>query len=343
MTGKATAHRRFNPLSRRWILVSADRLTRPWQGQRDAPPTVSAAPYDPTCYLCPGNQRAHGLVNPRFVEPWAFDNDYPALEPTGPPAPASPHPLLTAAPAAGRCRVLCYSPAHDASFATMTVAQIAAVVDAWAEETRRLSAAPGVLHVQIFENRGEMMGASSPHPHCQIWSTTFVPDEVDAEWRSQHDYHASAGSDLLGDYLQQEEHLGERLIAACGAWVAVVPYWAAWPFETLLVPRRLVGALDDLEPYERRDLAALLSTLVRAYDGLFGVPFPYTMGVHAPPTADDRRIGRLHVHFYPPLLRSATVRKFMVGFELFGMPQRDFLPEHAAQRLRERLPARSSM
>jgi UDPglucose--hexose-1-phosphate uridylyltransferase len=184
-----------------------------------------------------------------------------------------------------------------------------------------------------------MMGASSAHPHCQIWATRFVPDEVDTEWRAQEDYQSAVGTDLLGDYLALEERLGERLVARHDAWVALVPFWATWPFETLLVPRRLAGSIEDLDGHERRDLAGLLTRLVRAYDRVFDVPFPYSMGIHVRPSTAAPRVGRMHLHFYPPLLRSATIRKFMVGFELFGMPQRDFAPESAAQRLRELLDA----
>jgi UDPglucose--hexose-1-phosphate uridylyltransferase len=328
------AHRRWNPLAGRWVLVTPGRLARPWQGEQHQPARETAVAYDPSCYMCPGNVRASGAVNPRYEGPFVFDNDYPALRPDSAPVAASDSPLLHVDSASGVCRVVCYTPRHDATLAHLSVPEVRAVVDCWADEIVALRRQPSIAAVQVFENRGAMMGASNPHPHGQIWATSFVPDEVDAEAQAQARYTAThAGADLLGDYLGVEIGERHRVVDENDEWVCLVPFWATWPFETLLVPRRRVGTIEDLTARERDDLSAILSSLCRTYDRLFGVPFPYSMGAHVRPAgADDS--WRLHFHFYPPLLRSATVRKFMVGFELLGMPQRDFTPEEAADRLR---------
>ena len=330
-------HRRWNPLRQSWVLVSPHRTQRPWQGevgQKAAPSSVS---YDPQCYLCPGNQRAGGAVNPVYDGVFSFVNDYAALLPD-PPAvtDVSPSSLLVAESARGLCKVLCYHPDHSLTLARMTHDEIRPVVDAWTREYIELGGIDWIEYVQIFENRGAMMGASNPHPHGQIWSTGFVPDEPAAETRAQHDHLARTGHCLLCDTIEAEQLAGERIVFENDQFLAIVPWWAVWPFEVLLVSRRHARALPELYIDERDGLADALKRLTTRYDNLFETSFPYTMGFHQAPTdGDEHAEWHFHAHFYPPLLRSATVRKFMVGFEMLGMPQRDITPEDAAQRLRD--------
>jgi UDPglucose--hexose-1-phosphate uridylyltransferase len=331
-----TPHRRWNPLRQDWVLVSPHRTQRPWQGEVGQKAAPSGVAYDPECYLCPGNTRAGGAVNPVYESVFSFVNDYAALLPEALPALDPPSsPLLVAAPARGLCKVLCYHPNHSLTLSRMRVDEIRPVVDAWTEEFAQLSALGWIEYVQIFENRGAMMGASNPHPHCQIWSTGFVPDEPAAETRSQREYLDRTGHCLLCDYLQAELLAGERVVFENDGFVALVPWWAVWPFEVLIVSRRHVGALPEFSDAERDGLADVLRRLTTRYDNLFEVSFPYTMGFHQSPAGSGSHPEwHFHAHFYPPLLRSATVRKFMVGFEMLGMPQRDITAESAAERLR---------
>jgi UDPglucose--hexose-1-phosphate uridylyltransferase len=329
-------HRRWNPLRQDWVLVSPHRTQRPWLGevgQKTAPLAVS---YDPECYLCPGNKRAGGAINPSYESVFTFVNDYAALLPD--PAPAPPDlPLLAAAPARGLCKVLCYHPDHSLTLARMTREEIRTVIDAWTAEFEQLAALDWIEYVQIFENRGAMMGASNPHPHCQIWSTGFVPDEPAREAAAQREYLDRTGRCLLCDYLAAEIAAGERIVFENEQFVVLVPWWAVWPFEVLIVSRRHLGALPELEIAEREGLADVLRRLTTRYDNLFATSFPYTMGFHQSPVkagAGPHPEWHFHAHFYPPLLRSATVKKFMVGFEMLGMPQRDITAEFAAERLR---------
>jgi UDPglucose--hexose-1-phosphate uridylyltransferase len=291
--------------------------------------------YDPSCYLCPGNQRAGGVRNPSYVETFVFDNDFPALLPDTERQQLNGDELLVAESERGLCRVVCYSPRHDLTLAEMELDGVARVVDVWAEQYAELSAIPWVRHVQIFENRGASMGASNPHPHGQIWADERLPNEPVKELRQQRTYAAEHGNCLLCDYLSLELRQCQRVVCENESFVALVPFWASWPYETLVLPRRHLGALPDLGPIERQGLAEMLRRLTRRYDRLFAVPFPYSMGFHQRPT-DDQTYPEwhLHAHFYPPLL-SATVRKFMVGYEMLGQPQRDITPEQAAERLRQ--------
>ncbi|MBX9795720.1 UDP-glucose--hexose-1-phosphate uridylyltransferase [Sphingomonas sp.] len=323
-------HRRRNPLTGRWVLVSPHRLQRPWQGQEEAADATRPPAYDPTCYLCPGNARAGGAVNPAYAGPHAFTNDYAALLP-GDGAGGEDDPLFTAQGVAGTCRVICYSPDHGAGLGDLPLAGVRAVIDCWAAEAAALGA--DYPCVQIFENRGAMMGASNPHPHGQVWATAHLTDEMAAEDAHQRAYVAQHGRALLGD-LAEREAGGPRVVEANADWLVIVPYWAAWPFETLLLPRFAVARLPELDDARRDSLAAVLQALIRRYDALFGCAFPYSMGWHGAPFGAAAESWRLHAHFYPPLLRSASVRKFMVGFELLGEPQRDLMPEDAAARLR---------
>jgi UDPglucose--hexose-1-phosphate uridylyltransferase len=338
-------HRRYNPLLSEWVLISPQRTQRPWQGETTKPSPIPSLTYDPECYLCPGNLRSNGQNNPAYTRVFAFNNDFPALLSDAQPASTSlyPSPLLRSEPERGLCRVLCFHPNHSLTLARMAVPDIARVVDAWAEETAAISEIPWINHIQIFENRGFMMGASNPHPHCQIWATEHIPDLPLRELAAQQAYHEENHSCLLCNYLATElaqnatrnESAEARIVVQNDLFVALVPYWATWPFETLVLPRRHLGSFTDLTPQERNALAAILKSVTTRYDNLFEVPFPYTMGFHQRPThGQGHDAMHFHAHFYPPLLRSAEIRKFMVGFEMLGMPQRDLTPESAAARLR---------
>jgi UDPglucose--hexose-1-phosphate uridylyltransferase len=327
--------RRLNPLTGEHVLVSPGRTQRPWQGKREAVSDERRPAYDPTCYLCPGNTRASGQVNPAYDRTFAFDNDFAALSPVAS-AVADEDPLFRSEPESGVCRVVCFSPRHDLSLPELGVADIEAVLATWTDETRALGQRPDIAHVQVFENKGELMGCSNPHPHSQVWATAHIPNEPEKELRQQRDYLQRHGQPMLADYLAEELRRQDRLVEVNERWAAVVPFWAAWPFETLVVPRRPLRTLLDLTDDDRAALAELLQRLTTRYDNLFEISFPYSMGFHQAPFDDTPHPEwTLHMHFYPPLLRSATIRKFMVGFEMLGMPGRDLTPEAAAQRLRE--------
>ncbi len=327
----ASPHRRYNPLTDDWVLVSAERTDRPWQGDQGIAAEVDRPAYDPGCYLCPGNARAGGSVNPSYDGTLAFTNDFPALQPetgTG----RFEDGLLVAEGERGTCRVLCFSPRHDRSLADLGPVGVRDVVDLWADETTELGST--YRWVQVFENRGAAMGASNPHPHGQIWAGSALPREAAREAAAQRGHLERTGRRLLLDYAGQEAD-GPRVVVEDQDWLVVVPFWAAWPFETLIVPKRPAGRLADLPPGARDHLAATLIALLTRYDGLFQYPFPYSMGWHQAPFGGEPVDGwQLHAHVYPPLLRSATVRKFMVGYELLAEPQRDLTPEAAAERLR---------
>ena len=336
-------HRRYNPLSREWVLVSPHRTQRPWQGQVEQTPPEQRPVYDPKCYLCPGNERAGGARNPNYEHTFIFTNDFAALLLDTPEGEfirgagdsAGGMPLLRAVSERGTSRVVCFSPRHDLTLAEMDVADLARVVDVWVAQYEDLGANPLIGYVQIFENRGAMMGASNPHPHGQIWATEHVPLNVAREQEAQAEYYAANGRTLLSDYLALELQDGGRIVCANDHFAALVPFWAIWPFETLVISRRPVGALPDLDSAERAGLADILKRLTTRYDNLFQVSFPYSMGFHQRPTDGEAHPEwHLHAHFYPPLLRSATVRKFMVGYELLAEAQRDITAETAAERLR---------
>ncbi len=331
-----TPHRRYNPLTEQWVLVSPQRALRPWLGAREPLHRADEHAYDPGCALCPGNLRASGARNPQYTGPFAFDNDFPALLPLSDAPAGEDGPLFRCCAEPGRCRVVCFGPRHDLSLPQLGLSEVVAVLACWREETARLLAEPGSGYVQIFENKGAAMGCSNPHPHSQVWATQHLPDELSKEARSQRAYREHHGRHLLVDYLEEEQRRRARLVCGNERFTALVPYWATWPFETLVLPRRKVGSLLELEPDESVALAELLQRLTTRYDNLFACPFPYTLGVHQAPAKHlDHGDMQLHLHVYPPLLRDAGVRKFMVGFELLAMPQRDLTPEQAAARLRE--------
>ncbi len=329
-------HRRYNPLLDEWVLVSPHRLQRPWQGQVEPTPPSRLPPYDPACYLCPGNERTNGDCNPAYEATFAFDNDFPALLPAGSGSPTPLDDLFVAEPQPGRCRVVCFSPRHDLTLAQMDEGAIRAVIDTWADEVERLSRVDGINYVQVFENKGAPMGCSNPHPHGQVWASAIVPHIPARKLDLQRRYAGRHGNDLIGDYLARELASGERVVLRNDAWVVVVPFWAIWPFETMVVPVRMVDDLRDVDHDERDQLADIIRRLTTRYDNLFTCSFPYSMGWHGRPVDGQAHPGcRLHAVYFPPLLRSAAVRKFLVGYEMTGEPQRDLTPESAAARLRE--------
>ncbi len=345
-------HRRFNPLLNEWVLVSPQRLSRPWLGRTEPAAAASQPRYDSVCYLCPGNLRAGDVRNPMYEHTFVFDNDFPALlrdqtslkagatkdmwhDPLGSSGQDPSLGLLVARPEPGICRVVCFSPRHDASLPCLSVAELRKVVDVWVDEFVSLGALPAIGHVQIFENRGAAMGASNPHPHGQIWANATVPDVPAREGLQLAAHRSARGSCLLCDYLAAERQAGERLVCHNDAFVAVVPFWAVWPFETLVLPARHMTGLDELTTEEREGLADILKRVTSRYDALFAAPCPYSMGFHQRPTdGDPHPEWHLHAHFFPPVLRSAAVHKFMVGYELLATPQRDLTPERAASMLR---------
>ena len=325
-------HRRLNLLTGNWVLVSPHRAKRPWQGQQETPDRSARPAHDPECYLCTGNKRVTGEQNPEYTDTFVFTNDFAALTVDAPDAPASANPLFQNGSARGTSRVVCFSPDHSKSLPELSPAAIEKVIDTWSEQTAELGAK--YPWVQVFENKGAMMGCSMPHPHGQIWANSFLPNEAATEDKHQRAYFEAHGRPLLLDYATQEAG-GERVVVETAHWLAVVPYWAAWPFETLLMPKARVARLPDLSEAQRKDLAIALKKLTSRYDNLFTCSFPYSMGWHGAPFSEgDQEHWQLHAHFYPPLLRSATGRKFMVGYEMLAESQRDLTPEQAADRLR---------
>jgi UDPglucose--hexose-1-phosphate uridylyltransferase len=319
------------------VLVSPHRALRPWQGAIEKLPPSQQPAYDPSCYLCPGNQRAGGVHNPAYQGTFVFDNDFAALKPGTPPdrIDVEGKGLLVAEGEPGTCRVMCFSPRHDLTLSTMDTTDIAEVVRTWTSQFQELGSRPHINHVQIFENRGAMMGASNPHPHCQIWATHSVPEAPAREFTAQSEYLSTHSSCLLCDYVALEQKQGVRVVCENESLVAILPFWAVWPFELLVCSRRHLATLSDLTADEQSGLARLLKQVTATYDRVFEVSFPYSMGFHQAPTDNKAHPEwHFHAHFYPPLLRSATVRKFMVGFEMLGTPQRDITPETAAERLR---------
>ena len=330
-----TPHRRFNPLTGDWILVSPQRSKRPWQGQIEAPAISNLPGYDPACYLCPGNERAGGVKNPQYTGTFVFTNDFAAILPGSSEDTNHPTGLFRAEEEFGYCKVVCFSPRHDLSIPEMTPDSVTQVIQTWAQQTEELSKNPEIKYIQVFENKGAVMGCSNPHPHSQIWSQSNLPNEIIKELSNQTHYYKEHNQPLLLDYLHQEVEYGERVILANEHFTALVPFWAEWPFETIVIAHRDVPNLNGLTNAEMASLADVYRRLTIRYDNLFKSSFPYSMGFHqAPNDGVEHPEWVLHAHFYPPLLRSATIRKFMVGYELLAMPQRDITPEAAAERLR---------
>jgi UDPglucose--hexose-1-phosphate uridylyltransferase len=333
---KTDPHRRFNPLTREWVLVSPQRTGRPWQGQVEELAAETAPEYDPQCYLCPGNTRAGGVQNPHYTSTFVFDNDFAALKPDTGPDRFERGGLLLAETEPGICRVVCFSPKHNLTMANMAVDDLRLVVDTWVDQFTDLGERPIINYVQIFENRGAMMGASNPHPHCQIWSGRSLPTELVKEQNAQRAWLDDRRTCLLCEYLRLERASQERLVEENDGFVALVPFWAVWPFEIMVLAKRHMTGIHRLNRAERRGFAEILQKVTSRYDRLFQTPFPYSFGIHQRPTDGvPHDEWHLHAHFYPPLLRSATVRKFLVGYEMLAGPQRDIAPETAAERLRE--------
>ena len=335
---KEHPHKRYNPLTGEWVLVSPHRTKRPWQGQVEKLPPESRPAYDPQCYLCPGNERAGGHRNPAYEGTFVFTNDFSALLEDTPGGRYEAGGLLRAESESGICKVVCFSPAHNLTVAEMEIPALRQVVDTWVSEYSDLLSRPEIAYVEIFENRGEMMGCSNPHPHCQIWASSTLPNEILKEDAAQKDWLERTGRTLLSSYLDIELELGERVVCENPGFVAVVPFWAVWPFEVMLISRRPVTGMDEFTGEERGALASILQEVAARYDNLFEISFPYTMGFHQRPKGKHPH-WHFHAHYYPPLLRSATVRKFMVGYEMLATPQRDITAEAAAARLRS-LPSR---
>ena len=329
------AHRRFNALTGRWVLVSPHRTQRPWQGQEESASSDVASAHEANCYLCPGNTRAGGTTNQDYKGAYVFQNDFSALLSEVPEGQVDDHELLLSRSESGICRVVCFSPRHDLTLAQMAVEDIQQLVALWAEQYVELGAMEGINHVQIFENKGEIMGCSNPHPHGQIWAQRTVPEEPARESERMLAHYQRTGRTLLSDYREVELARADRIVCQNNAFVALVPFWATWPFETLVLCKRHVRNLNDMTDAERSDLADILKRLTTRYDNLFECSFPYSAGMHQAPTdGADHDAWDWHMHFYPPLLRSSSVKKFMVGYEMLGEPQRDITPEAAAERLR---------
>jgi len=331
-------HRRFNPLRDEWILVSPHRAKRPWQGQQEAADRSPRPAHDPGCYLCAGNRRISGETNPPYTGTFVFTNDFAALLPDTPDVPPQDDVLLRMQGARGTSRVVCFSPDHGKSLPELPLPAIGRVIATWRDQCAELGRT--YPWVQVFENKGAMMGCSNPHPHGQIWASSYLPNDAAVEDRTQAEWLPAHGRPLLVDYVRRELADGARTVVDTAHWIAVVPYWAAWPFETLLAPKAHVRRITELAPEQQADLAVALKKLTSRYDNLFQCAFPYSMGWHGAPFAPDGSAAtadahwQLHAHFYPPLLRSATVRKFMVGYEMLAEAQRDLTPEQAAERLR---------
>lgn len=325
-------HRRYNPLKGEWVLISPHRTQRPWLGKQESVQR-KISEYEPDCYLCPGNVRANGETNPQYTSTFVFQNDYSALLPETDEGYFEMEKFMVAEKVNGLCKVICFSPKHNITLPEMSVGEISEVIKLWIAECRVMF--EKYKWVQIFENKGEVMGASNPHPHCQIWASSFLPNELLEEDKNQNNYLQTNKTVLLSDYRNFEILKNERIIIQNERWISLVPYWAIWPYETMILPRKDIKSILELSEEDVKYLAEILKGHLIKYDNLFNVPFPYSMGFHFVPPGYDNSGWLLHIHFYPPLLRSATVKKFMVGYEMLAESQRDITPEQAALRLRE--------
>ena len=328
------SHRRYNILTGEWVLVSPHRTKRPWQGKEEDIVKEERPSYDPNCYLCPGNERAGGHTNEKYEDPWAFTNDFAALK-TDVPQEKFKSGLLKAESESGTCKVVCFSPDHSLTLPVMEVEAIDKVIALWQREYKELGAKEDINHIQIFENKGAVMGCSNPHPHGQIWAQRTIPQEVSKKCQNLSEYFENNKTSLLSDYLKQELQAKERIVVETEYFVALVPYWAIWPYEVMIIPRKQHRSILSLSVQERKDYAKIIKAVTIKYDNLFKISFPYSSGIHQAPTdGRDWESWHFHMSFYPPLLRSATVKKFMVGYEMFATPQRDITAEMAADTLR---------
>jgi UDPglucose--hexose-1-phosphate uridylyltransferase len=333
---KEHPHTRKNLLTGEWILVSPHRTKRPWQGKQEQVPPTTMPAYDPACYLCPGNTRADGSVNEQYEGPFAFTNDFAALLPDTPDGTTTIGGLLEARSERGICRVIGFSPRHDLTLPQLSIPEIEKVIALWCREFNELSSNKDIRYIQVFENKGSIMGCSNPHPHGQIWASTSIPVEIQKELKQPRAYFEEKGRTLLSDYLATELDQRERILEENEHFVVLVPFWATWPYETMIISRRPVYYTHEFTDAEKKALAAALKNLTTRYDNLFEISFPYSAGIHQAPVNTEDRLGwHWHMHFYPPLLRSATVKKFMVGYEMLANPQRDITPEWAAEKLRQ--------
>ncbi|MBY0480002.1 MAG: UDP-glucose--hexose-1-phosphate uridylyltransferase [Chitinophagaceae bacterium] len=332
---KEHSHTRLNILTGDWILVSPHRMKRPWQGKVEDLPVDNRPSYDPACYLCPGNKRSDGTENLEYTDVYSFTNDFSSLLADTPKSILNQGDLLVAKAESGICKVLCFSPDHSLTLPLMCEAAIEKVIELWQNEFAALSENSSIKYIQIFENKGEMMGCSNPHPHGQIWASSSVPLELSKESAKQKDYFDRHHTSLLGDYLKMELKKNERVVIENEHFAALVPFWAVWPYETMIVSKRHIQSIIQFTEAEKKSLATILKKLTSKYDNLFNISFPYSAGMHQMPVNDgEHSEWHWHMHFYPPLLRSATVKKFMVGYEMLGNPQRDITPEMAATTLK---------
>ncbi len=331
-----TPHRRLNMLTNEWIQVSPHRTQRPWQGQQEESASGNKTTYDPGCYLCPGNTRAGGKVNPDYKSTFAFDNDFSALLPDVADSQINEECLLIGRSEKGICRVICFSPRHDLTLPEMSQKEVKTVVDLWVDQYVELGARSYINYVQIFENKGEIMGCSNPHPHGQIWAQESIPEEPLKELVQQEKYYKKHGRTLLQDYLDLELGKKERIVTTNDHFVALVPFWAFWPYETIVISRRPFARFTDMSNDEKEGLADIVRKVTIKYDNLFNVSFPYSAGFHPAPTdGKEHPEWHFHMHFYPPLLRSATIKKFSVGYEMLANAQRDITAEYSAGLLRD--------
>ncbi|PQJ69271.1 UDP-glucose--hexose-1-phosphate uridylyltransferase [Polaribacter butkevichii] len=329
------SHKRFNILTGEWVLVSPHRAKRPWQGQNEAVNNEKRPSYDKSCYLCAGNTRINGEINPEYKDVFVFTNDFAALQNDSPTFNVNDG-LLKAQSETGICKVICFSPDHSKSLADMSASEIQKVVFAWQKEFTELSKNPNINYVQIFENKGAVMGCSNPHPHGQIWSQSSLPNEVDKKNTQQLNYYNNNNSSLLGDYLTQELEKKERIIFENNGFVVLVPFWAIWPFEAMIVPKKHQANILEMNDEQALQYGEAIAVLTKAYDKIFNTSFPYSSGIHQAPTdGNANKHWHWHMSFYPPLLRSASVKKFMVGYEMFGTPQRDITAEQAVKMIKD--------
>lgn len=332
---KEHSHTRLNILTGDWILVSPHRMKRPWQGKVEELPKNNRPEYDPKCYLCPGNKRSDGSANPDYKDSFVFTNDFSALLQDSPTGEVNEENLLVASSESGICKVICFSPRHDLTLPQMGIDEIVKVVEVWQHEFTEIATNPSIKYIQIFENKGELMGCSNPHPHGQIWSSSSIPLELSKETEQQKRYFDVHGKSLLSAYLDLELKKQERIVLENEHFVALVPFWAIWPYETMIISKRHLQNVTQFNDHEKKSLAAILKQLTSKYDNLFEISFPYSAGMHQSPVNDGPHPEwHWHFHFYPPLLRSATVKKFMVGYEMLANPQRDITAESAAEKLK---------